>query len=381
MRGTGRITVGQWLDEWLETYVVPKMRDGELAASTVTSYSGHVRRYLKPELGDIGLRKLRPEHVTALYLRLGAPRTEGGYGLSVRTRELTHSTLRCALAKAESLGRVPRNILAKGAGVDRPRVPRQTVRALEEAEAVTLMSLLTAEGPEHRLFLPAALALATGMRRGEILALRLEDIVLPPAEDTLGLGLITVRRTWDKSADPQRGRAPVERYRIKHWPKSGRERYVDLAPEVVAVLREAIREREARRLAAGSSWATRAVREDGTVIEWGELLICGSDGSPWWPDSFSSRWKVWCEANDVHCRFHDLRATSGSLSLAAGVDPEVVRSRLGHHSAAFFLERYARPMRTAQRRDAAIMGTLVERAVSGASRGGAERDEEPLSGP
>lgn len=365
-RRVRRTTVGQWLDEWLALYVEPKARDGELAASTITSYRGHVRRYLRPELGSIELRRLGPEHVTALYLKMGTPKDLGGYGVSVRTRELTHVTLRMALDRAVAVGRVRNNVLRAGEGVDRPRVRRHRVRALEADDVVGLLAPLSRAGwPHDRLFVPAVLALATGMRRGEILALQVSDIALPPESDPRALGVITVWRTWDKHDDVGRGRSPIERYRIREWPKSGRERYVDIAPEVVAVLRAAIKDRERRRAGANGDWHTGAVRCDGTVTVWGELLVCDERGRPWWPDSFSSAWRVWCARCGVRCRFHDLRATSGSLSLEAGTDAEAVSQRLGHHSAAFFLERYARPMHRARERDACVMGALVARVVAG----------------
>jgi len=68
------MTVGQWLDVWLATYIEPRLRDGELAGITVAGYRGHVRRYLKPALGEIELRRLRPEDVTALYQKMARPR-------------------------------------------------------------------------------------------------------------------------------------------------------------------------------------------------------------------------------------------------------------------------------------------------------------------
>ena len=359
-----RETVGAWLEEWLSVHIEPKVRDGELAASTVTSYRGHVRRYLRPHLGEIRLDKLTAEHVTALYLLMGSPRAEGGLGLSVRTRELTHVTLRMALDRAVSLGRVEHNVLAKGHGVDRPRVRRTRVRALEGAEAAdVLRALKGAEGVAGRLFVPVALALATGMRRGEILALEVGDIALPDPADSAALGMITVRRAWDKSDDPSRGRDPIARYRMRAWPKSGRERYVDVPPELATILRAAIAERDVAKAAAGGAWQTHAVGPDGRVISWGELLVCDAKGRPWWPDSFSSAWHAWARSTGLDCRFHDLRATSGSLSLAGGADAEQVSARLGHHSAAFFLDHYAKPMHAARVRDAAIMGELVARGV------------------
>ncbi|MHB1136389.1 MAG: tyrosine-type recombinase/integrase [Coriobacteriia bacterium] len=360
------MTVGQWLDEWLDTYVEPRLRDGELACSTVAGYRGHVRRYLKPELGAIELGRLGPEQVSALYLKMGASLAEGGYDLSVRTRELTHVTLRMALERAVALGHVKRNVLTYGGGVDRPRVHRRRVTALEHDEAVAVLAALAHDsGGGRRLFVPALLALTCGLRRGEVLALRVTDITLPSRLRPGALGMLTVCRTWDKTADPRIGYAPLERYSIREWPKSGHERYVDLPPEVVRVLRDELGRREALKRAAGGDWRTYGVRGDGTRIEWGELVVTDPYGRPWWPDSFSSAWYQWCRKQDVRCRFHDLRATSGSISLAAGIDPEVVSARLGHHSAAFFLEHYAKPMHSARVADAGIMGALVAEALDG----------------
>ncbi|MDP2300380.1 MAG: hypothetical protein Q8M55_06675, partial [Actinomycetota bacterium] len=258
-------TVGEWLDEWLAVHIEPRGAGGELAASTVTAYRGHVRRYLKPHLGPIELGRLSAEDITAMYHAMAAPVAAGGQGLSVRTRELTHVTLRMALDRALALRRIERNVLAKGQGVDRPRTRRRRVRALEPDEAQAVLAALgAADGQAARLFVPAVLALATGMRRGEILALDVADIALPPADDTRGLGLITVCRAWDKSDDPARGRNPVERYRMRGWPKSGKERYVDIPPEVVSILRAELASREVRRSGVQAAWQTSAVRADGT---------------------------------------------------------------------------------------------------------------------
>lgn len=351
------VTVGEWLGRWLEVYVAPKARDGEIAGRTHTFYAAKVRLYLKPEIGDVPLKKLTPGQVMAMYEKMGRPKAEGGYGVSPRTREGAHVTLSMALQKAVELGLVRVNALEKGRGVDRPKVRHEhQVNALEEDDVLALMGRLASDGSE--LFMPAYLALVTGMRRGEILALAWDQVKLPGEDaDPDAGGTITVSRAWDdmKSA----GRDPLKRHRLK-GPKSGKERVIDVGPDVVAVLKEHKRKQAAERLAS-SAWYTGADRPDGSHLEWGNLVITREYGFPWWPDSFSSRWHSYCKDAGVVCRFHDLRGTSGSLALEAGIDPKTVQERLGHHDEAFFLRHYAKSMRRARERDAAIMNGVASR--------------------
>jgi len=228
-------TVGAWLDEWLERFVVPKARDGERAGSTLVWYRGKVRLYLKPELGDVPLKKLTAEHVMDLYEKMGRSKKDGGYGVSARTREATHVALRAALGKALELGRVRVNVLEKGRGVDRPSNPHEhKVSGLDENQLVALLgNLATAEGKDGRLFMPGYLAAFTGMRRGEVLALAWSDVTLPDKQQPDAGGTITVRRAWDRLESA--GGLTLERYRLKA-PKNGKERTVDVGPDVVAVL-------------------------------------------------------------------------------------------------------------------------------------------------
>ena len=70
-----KLTVGEYLSEWLETSIRPRR-----AANTVDSYSGFIKNHLKPSLGEIPLQKLNPMHVERMYRQVRACSEESGYG-------------------------------------------------------------------------------------------------------------------------------------------------------------------------------------------------------------------------------------------------------------------------------------------------------------
>jgi integrase len=161
-----KLTVGQWLSQWLEEarHVV--------ARKTLERYREIVDRHLVPALGAIPLGKLQPVHVQAYYTQaLTTGRRDGKGGLSAQTVVHHDRVLNVALKRARSLRLIASNPIED---VSRPRVERHEIEALEPDEAATLLT--TARGT--RMFPIIFLALATGLRRGEVLGLRWCDVDL-----------------------------------------------------------------------------------------------------------------------------------------------------------------------------------------------------------
>lgn len=157
-----RLRVGPYLDQWLATKVSSGLRP-----TTAVSYRLHIDRYLKPQLGGIRLRDLGPPDVERLLQALLA--TGGGAALPPATVRRVHATLRSALSSAVRKRMIAYN---PARDVDLPRASRPKVRPGEPAELGQFLDSLG----DHPLAAYFELVAATGLRRGEALGLRWEDV-------------------------------------------------------------------------------------------------------------------------------------------------------------------------------------------------------------
>ena len=156
-----RITLGEWLNQWLESYVVMNT-----TPRTYESYCSNIRRHIIPELGNIILTQLEPQNIQSYYAKaLKEGRVDGKGGLSARSILYHHRILSKALDHAVKMGKVVRNVADV---VDPPRVARITMStlAIEEVEKF----LDAAKDTNYYVFFSTLLF--TGLRRGELLALR-----------------------------------------------------------------------------------------------------------------------------------------------------------------------------------------------------------------
>ncbi|MGH2371444.1 MAG: tyrosine-type recombinase/integrase, partial [Chloroflexota bacterium] len=170
---TERLSVGQYLARWLDDAIRPKVRP-----STYQSYERLIRLYIVPELGKQPLAKLSPQQVQALLNKRAAS------GLAPRTVQYAHAVLRHALNRAVKWGLVARNVATL---VDPPRGQRPKVAPLTAEQARALL----AAAAGHRLGHLVTVVLATGLRMGEALALRWDDL-------DLDAGTLTVRHTLER---------------------------------------------------------------------------------------------------------------------------------------------------------------------------------------
>ncbi len=161
----GWMAVAEYLDRWLADSA-----RGTVRKSTYDSYKGQLHRYVHPTLGRLALKKLTELHVQGLY------RSMLDRGLSARTVRYTHAVLRRAFKQAVRWKYIPRNPCDDA---DPPKVQREEMRPLDREEARRLLDTAAKPDPNgdpdrfHALYI---LAVHTGMRPGELLALKWDDI-------------------------------------------------------------------------------------------------------------------------------------------------------------------------------------------------------------
>jgi len=310
-----RQTLAQFLENWLETAVKPSVRP-----LTYERYEQLVRLYIKPALGHERLTKLSPQAVQAFLNKQCAA------GLSARTVQYMHATLRRALGQALKWGHVQRNVATL---VDAPRVERREVAPLTVGEARKLLNQVESD----RIGALYSVALAVGLRKGEALGLRWEDV-------DLEAGTVRIVAALQRVG----GRLQLVE------PKSKRSRRTVSVPNSVL---ESLRRHRTRQLEervfAGAKW-----QEHG-------LVFTTTIGTPIDPRNVTRHFRsVIRKAGLPAKRFHDLRHTCASLLLAQNVHARVVMEMLGHSQIQLTLDTYSHVVPSLQRDAADLMDGILK---------------------
>jgi integrase len=287
-------------------------------------YEQYIRVHAIPALGRIRLSRLTPQHLQRLYQEKLAA------GLSPTTVSHLHTVLHGAFAEAVRWGLVPRNVVAL---VRPPRKAHVEVVALTVEEARALL----AAAAGNRFEVLFVLALKTGMRRGELLALRWEDV-------DLDKGVLQVRGTLRRTREGLRIGTPKT---------AAARRKVVLSPSSVAALRRHRARQQEERRAAGDLW-----RDFGLVF----------------PNTLGRPMEPRCLLSDVYrpllerdglppITFHTLRHTAATLLLAEGEHPKVVQELLGRAQVSITLDRYGHMTPRLMSNAAALMDRLLDQGA------------------
>jgi integrase len=290
-------TVGEYLTRWLRDSV-----KGSVKSITFENHERLVRVHITPALGRVKLKALSPAHLQAFY------RDHLDAGLSPRTVRYLHALLHRSLKQALRWNLVPHNV-AKA--VDPPKVPRKDMRVLSPEQARAILEAARGD----RLEALYVLAVHCGLRQGELLALRWEDVDLEA--ETL-----RVSRTLSRTKGGPTFTAPKT---------AKSRRTVRLTSKAV----EALKRHSERQ-------AEEIVRMDTLYRDQG-LVFASEVGTPMNRHNLNYRsFKPLLErAGLPNMRFHDLRHTCATLLLSRGVHPKFVQKLLGHATIAITLDTYS----------------------------------------
>lgn len=299
---TTKTTIAEFIDRWKRDWA-----ENNVSPKTFERYSELLQKHVADRIGEIRLQKLKPIHLNELYgdllrgddeHRKIAPRTVGH----------VHRVLHRALGHAHRWGLVQQNVAAL---VSPPRVVATEIELLAPTQVKTVLQKLQ----QHPIRPIVVTALATGLRRGELLALRWSDIDLDGA-------MLRVERSLEETkAGGLRFKSPKTRH--------GR-RSISLPPSAVAVMRDHWKEAQKQRLKLGLGKSPPS-----------SLVFATFDGSPRKPSSLTKEWTWVVLANKLpRVSFHSLRHTHASHLIAGGHDVLAISRRLGHGSPTITLSVY-----------------------------------------
>jgi integrase len=320
-------SVGEYLERWLRDYA-----KGEVAPKTFERYSEIVTKHLKPALGAIVLKDLKPLQIQGYYsAALESGRLNGKGGLSPRTVHHFHRILSEALKKAVQW----RMLAINPAEAVTPPKPEQTeIEILNNDELARLLQ----EARPTRSFPAILLAATTGMRRGEVLAVRWRDIDLDAA-------VLTVNQAVEETRAGLRLKSPKT--------KRSRRNITLPALTVDALRRHRLLQLEERmKLGLGRD-------HDG-------LVFTDLEGGLVRPRNLTKEFGRIVKRTGLRpVTFHGLRHTHITTLLGDGVNAKVVSERAGHASVAITLDIYGHVIPNMQadaaaRVDTALRGTLEE---------------------
>ena len=319
-RTADEYTVASWLRAWYELYAKPNVR-----TATANRYQLIIEQYTVPRIGSIKLKKLTTRHLQKLYKELlESGRIHVGKsqdkGLSTTTVHSVHLMLHCALERAVKERLIPRNP-CEDCVVPKPRKLDMKILTPEHMKAYL-------EAAERRGLLPIFyLELVSGLRKGELVALRWDDVDIQNRT-------ISVSKQYVRNPD---GSLELTR------PKTENSvRLVSIPQAAVELL----------------------IQEHAKHPDSPYLFPSPLTGEMYHPDSVVNlHKKILKDAGLEHLRFHDLRHTFATTALQNGVDVKTVSSMLGHFDAGFTLRTYTHATRQKQDEAAATMGNFMEQVM------------------
>lgn len=312
-----KMTLGQWLDQWLEERMAETIR-----GHTLEGYRRDINNHIKPYLGQKQLTKIIPADIKNLYVFLlergrVMKQPDCAPGLAPSTVHGIHTILHHALKAAAEEGLLPFNPANQ---VTPPKVTSKPKRILNNEQMDTLMAAIQRDELWRDFFYTE---LTTGLRRGELCGLKWEDF-------DSEAGTLKVCRTIIAKKGGGLVAGDTKTYAGK--------RTILLPPSTAQLL-------AARRHAALTQWV------------FPNLLHPEQPMDP--ASAYRQLKKLLAAAGLPDIRFHDLRHTFATHALAVGVDAKTLSGILGHTKASFTLDTYTHVTEDMQRHAAKVVGDFI----------------------
>ncbi|MDQ0417890.1 integrase [Croceifilum oryzae] len=322
-----RIPLKDYLIRWYKDYV-----ELNCAATTRQGYKSILKNHLIPELGHIKLGKLKPIQIQSYYTQKSKKGRKDGRkgGLSHRSILHHHRVLYEALEQAVKWQLLSANP-AKSTTPPKPARAQFNVLTTKE-EIYTLLDTVDRKG----LYDPVYFAICTGLRRGELFALRWADVDMKNNIISIQQTLILLDGNILEFKDGAKN--------------DGSRRTVAVTDSIINGLKRRKIEQEQHKAYYGPLYKDH------------DLIFSNKDGSPINIGSFSKTFGRTVKKADIpYVRFHDLRHSHATLLLQQGEHPKIVSERLGHSSIGITMDTYSHVLPNMQKEAAQKLDDFLTR--------------------
>ncbi|MZP28650.1 tyrosine-type recombinase/integrase [Heliobacterium undosum] len=295
-----KMAVKDWLSYWLAECIQPNVKP-----TTYAQYETMARVHIVPTLGSLALQKVQTSDIQRMYnVKQQCGGADGG-GLAPKTIRHIHNVIHCAFRQAVEEGKLLKN---PSDAVKLPKKEKPDIRVMKLEEIRQFLNLIET----HRFYPAFLLEIRLGLRRGELLGLRWQDIDFEKR-------ILYVRQTLIRVSIPDGNGGRINRL-IFQSPKSERsKRPLPIPMDIMIDLHNHKLRIEEERAYAGKSYKSY------------DLVFCQKDGAPLDPRGFSRLFeKLLKDAGLPKTTFHSLRHTAGMLLLASSKSLKVVQEMLGH---------------------------------------------------
>lgn len=306
--------LGDWMGQWLDIYLP------HIEATTRAGYKERIKKHLLPALGNIPLKNLN-----ATIIQQWVNSLTDEKNLSPKTVKNVYLNLKQALTQAVVLHMLPYNPCE---GVNLPKLQKYQAQIYDKDEISDMLE--AASGSD--MYLIALLAVSVGFRRGELLALKWDNVDFKNS-------IIHIRENT----------VLADGVKITKAPKSSAGiRDISIGEKLTDELRKAHTKYLSNKLLYGKAFVDS------------NLVICQKDGKPYSPDSITQKWERFVKQHNLkHIRFHDLRHSCATAMIEANVPMKTVQERMGHASITITMDIYGQCTKTMNESAADVMDNVA----------------------
>ena len=325
------VTVGAWLDRWLEHYACPTVK-----LSTYCSYELYIRAHIKPVLGREHLRGLSVDDLQDFFNERGQNgNLKGKGGLSAKALTNMRNMLHLAFAQAVQNGLLPNNPVE---GVRLPRAEKKEMRVLNREEQEKLIA--AARSAEEPAAFGIVFALFTGIRIGELCGLRWENVQLDDQ---------TFRVCETRNRPPNHDDDIDASTSVRTLPTTK----TDNSRRTVYLLDELYRDLVEYKA------AQEKIAEEHPGYNAGGYVFCQPNGQPYEPRTYQDLFKRCVKRAGIRdANFHSLRHTFATRSLEQGMDVVTLSRLLGHANPSITMDKYGHALEDHKRSSIQRLGKL-----------------------